>query len=222
MKRKHIYVDTPLKTGDTVRLPPHTHHRLTKVLRLPDGAELSLFNGVDGVFAGLLQQKTVLIQQQLHSFKPLPALCLLIGLPKKEAMDRILRQATELGVRDIYPLLTDYAVPDKLNLERAQAILIEAAEQCERMDIPTLHAPADLQKTLGMLQFPITWAYERHHPASAVPLSSALLVGPEGGFSPAEVAFLAAQPKVSAYSLGQTILRVDTAVVAGLAAMRRA
>lgn len=218
---RYFYLDHALSAGHTVALPKPLQRRLTGVLRLKPGQELAVFNGRDGVFqATLADAATLAVQTQLSPFTPLPSCRLWVGLPKKETFDRVLRQATEMGVTEIQPLLTEFTVPTKLNLERVQAILIEAAEQCERQDLPALHAPIPLPQALKNLTEPLAWAYERlaATPAPVKPCRG-VLIGPEGGFSSTEIELLQQHPQIQPISLGKTILRVDTAVVAGLSSL---
>ena len=122
--------------------------------------------------------------------------------------------ATELGAAAIQTLTTEFSQRDKFNAARATLLMIEAAEQCERLTLPSLLPLQPLSTWLTTLNAPCAWAYER---GGGAPLTaSSVLVGPEGGFSPAEVAALQAHPQVHALRLGPTILRADTAVVAAL------
>lgn len=216
---KHIYIDAPLSAGTTVKLPRELERRLTRVMRFKVGHELAVFNGVDGLFLATLADGGALRVESVLSGQPdVSERVLYICVPKKETFSRVLRQATELGVSDIYPLFSDHTVPDKLNLERCGAILIEAAEQCERLTLPTLHAPQELRDIV--FAAPVLWAAEREDMSGGNFSSSQtfleVLVGPEGGFSAAEVEALAAQEQVVPLRLGDTILRTDTAVVAAL------
>jgi len=221
---KHIYVDVPLKVGEEVKLPRDVARRLTRVLRYKVGHKLAVFNGVDGLFEAVLTEDGGLdITEQLAAQPEEVARALYICLPKKETFSRVLRQATEMGVSDIYPLYSDHTVPDKLNIERCSAILVEAAEQCERLSLPRLHAPQKLAEVDFDGQ--VLWAAERSEmrgevdfliPQTFSEIFGGVLVGPEGGFSAAEVAQLRADDNAVAVSLGDTILRTDTAVVVGL------
>lgn len=216
---KHIYLDEPLNVSGTLTLPKEVAHRLTRVLRFKEGQELAIFNGRDGLVRGVMGASgTIEMAEQLQEQPSATSKNLFICLPKKDTFSRVLRQATEMNVSDIYPLFSTYTVPDKLNLTRCQSILVEAAEQCERLTLPTLHAPQNLKE----VSFPegTLWAAERSGAPTGNENSlsaSGILIGPEGGFSPEEVEHLAGQESLTAFSLGETILRTDTAVVAGLA-----
>lgn len=219
---KHFYLATPLHANQTITLPKPLQHRLAKVLRLGQGAEVGLFNGMPsnqngGLFLAKLldnHARTAQITTQLSPTPTQTGLVLVLGIPKREAWETALRQATELGVSAIQPLKTEFCQVGKLNTERAQTIMIEAAEQSERLNIPQLLPLQTLESFLAQLQTPCLWAAER---ASTKPLSTQpnqVLIGPEGGFSPTEKSQLQTHPHIHPISLGPTILRTDTAVVA--------
>lgn len=214
---KHFYLAAPLTAGATVALPEALQSRLSRVLRLGEGAEIACFNGEDGLWRAQLtdaKARQAIIREQRRP-QPAPSgATLAVGLPKREAWETILRQATELGVAAIQPLSTQFSQRDKFNAARAEMIMIEAAEQCERLTLPTLRPLQPLAGWLKALHSPCAWAYERG--GAAPTRAGTVLVGPEGGFSPAEVAALQAHPQVQPFSLGPTILRADTAVVAAL------
>jgi 16S rRNA (uracil1498-N3)-methyltransferase len=153
-----------------------------------------------------------------------PDLWLCPALLKKDRFDLVLEKATELGVRSIRPLITRRCVADKLNLERARAIVTEAAEQCARTTLPELSEPVRLDALLTAwpgdraLFFadelggePATTAFA----AQAEP--AALLIGPEGGFDDSERAAVSAHPAARPISLGPRILRGETAAIAATA-----
>jgi 16S rRNA (uracil1498-N3)-methyltransferase len=224
MRLKHFYVDDALNAGP-LNIPTALSHRLAKVLRLGAGAPLAVFNGTDGLWAATVADVKATRLNLTHQLAPQPAaptgLTLAVGLPKREAWESALRQATELGVATIQPLLTDYTVAPKLNLTKAHAQAIEAAEQCERLTLPTLCPPLKLAAWLAAQTTPVAWAYERGTAVNNALLRTCttVLVGPEGGFSPAEVELLSHHPHVVPFTLPTPILRTDTAVVAALVAV---
>lgn len=222
---RQFHVPGPLSPGATVQLPDGLQHRLRHVLRLQSGDVFHLFDGVTGRYKAELadtKARTAKVLEQTDPFPPAKPFALLLGLPKREAWESALRQATELGVTDIYPILTDYSVANRMNAERALAITTEAAEQCERLTLPTLHPVRALAATLQAWQganpqATLAWADETAESNTPTPKAQAALVGPEGGFSPPEQEHLKSLPYIKALSLGPTILRTDTAVVAALA-----
>src|SRR5690606_14868363 len=137
----------------------------------------------------------------------------------------LVEKAVELGATDIHPVLTQNTDNRKVNEERITAQIIEAAEQCERLDIPDLHATQDLFKAVAgwNTNIPVQAALERY---DAQPLSSALpegdlafLIGPSGGFTEEEKNKLAALSFVRPITLGERILRSETAVAAALSSL---
>ena len=128
-------------------------------------------------------------------------------------------KATELGATRIAPLLTARTQAGHVNLDRLHAIAIEAAEQCERLTIPAIAAPEKLDRFLlsWPKDAPLTAAIERGAESPLRRPAQGLVVGPEGGFTPAELDLLRRCPFVVPASLGPRILRAETACIAGLA-----
>lgn len=222
-KLPRLYSDQDLKDGGLVHLPKEQAHYLKNVLRKSEGDGLRLFNGRDGEWLGALQspgkkEADVLLQQELRP-QPPPrrAVHLLFAPIKKARMDMLVEKAVELGVSDLHPVITAHTEVRKLNMERVRAQIIEAAEQCERLDIPRLHDPLALDTVLrGWSGAKIFAALERAE-AGHIALTDfedgpmAFLVGPEGGFSVAESDMLAGHSAVVPVSLGGEILRAETA-----------
>ena len=217
---KHLYINAPLQGGACLVLPSTLQHRLSKVLRFGEGDTIALFNGVNGLWEAEISDKackTAQLGTQLKA-QPVPAtLTLVLGLPKREAWESALRQATELGVGAIQPLNTEYAQRGHFNPERAHTLIVEAAEQSEHLAIPTILPTQSLPNWLKSLNTPCL-----HGAARGAELgkrgAQSVLVGPEGGFSPAEEAMLAAHAQIVPCHLPTGILRTDTAVVALLTA----
>jgi 16S rRNA (uracil1498-N3)-methyltransferase len=135
-------------------------------------------------------------------------------------------KTTELGVAAIHPVLTRRSVADRVNQARLAAIARGAAEQCERLSLPVIHAAIPLHAALSSWDgTPIFMAAER---SGADPLPNALagqrpplglLIGPEGGFDRAELDAARSYPFVKTIGLGPRILRAETAAVAGLSVL---
>ena len=224
---KRIYLPQPLAPGVHLELPDSVQHRLYRVMRMGVGDRFEVFDGTGTAAVAELTDakgRRAEVTALLPDKPALPPLTLAVALLKREAWETVLRQATEMGVTALVPLTTRFAQVGKLNHERAHLIMVEAAEQCERVSLPHLLPVTPLDAYVTGLTQPCLWAYERlAAPALAggphtVP--SALLVGPEGGFAPEEVDMLTRTPLLQPVSLGPTILRADTAVVAGLATLQ--
>jgi 16S rRNA (uracil1498-N3)-methyltransferase len=221
-----LFVTAKLALGETVPGEDGQAHYLANVMRRAPGDEVVLFNGQDGEFAAAIaaisrKSVTLIPIRQLRPQTPEPDCWLCFALLKRAKTDLVVEKATELGVSVIQPVITARTQADHVNQDRLRAIAIEAAEQCERLAVPEIRPPLTLPALLAA--WPpgraLYLADERRlAPAarhSAKP--SALLVGPEGGFTDAEVEGIGAHPLVTRVSLGARILRAETAAIAGLA-----
>jgi 16S rRNA (uracil1498-N3)-methyltransferase len=224
---KRIYLPQALAPGVHLELPESVQHRLYRVMRMGVGDTFEVFDGTGtAAVAELTDAKARRAQvTTLLPEKPaLPNRVLAVAMLKREAWETVLRQATEMGVTALVPLKTRFAQVGKLNVERAQLIMVEAAEQCERVTLPRLLPVVTLEDYLSGLTSPCLWAYERlavDYPVSGKhEMANALLIGPEGGFAPDEIDRLNRTEQMRPLSLGPTILRADTAVVAGLATLQ--
>jgi 16S rRNA (uracil1498-N3)-methyltransferase len=220
-----LFVTEALAAGAALAGSEAQAHYLAHVMRRKPGDEVVLFNGRDGewrVRIDALSRKAVRFapQVQLRPQVPEPDCWLCFALLKRQKTDLVVEKATELGVSVIQPVLTARTQADHVNLDRLRAIAIEAAEQCERLAVPEIRPPVSLAVLLG--KFPadrgLFMADERRTAklAGTALAPAALLVGPEGGFTEAEVEGIASHPFVTRVSLGARILRAETAAIAGL------
>lgn len=231
--REHIrlYIDAPLSHADEIALTREQAHYLRNVMRRSVGETLGLFNGRDGEWRGRIvdlgkQAGRVTLFEQIQLQTSVPDLWLLCAPIKRTRLEIIAEKAAELGVREIHPVITEYTNAPRANTDRLAAIMIEAAEQCGLVSVPTLQTPEKLHAVLD------NWPADRQIlfcdesgtgsaalarlQAVAPATPWAVLIGPEGGFSPAERARLHAMPQTLAVSLGPRILRADTAAIAAL------
>jgi 16S rRNA (uracil1498-N3)-methyltransferase len=225
-----LYVDHPLGKEQLVPLSREQAHYLFSVMRMAEGTVLSLINGVDGEWDATVSQagKRGGVLACLTQTKPLqmpPDLWLLFAPIRKERMSFIVEKATELGVARMMPVQTAYTNNgDRVRLEKLQAQAVEATEQCGGIFVPELTAPAKLKQVLAnwdpdrTLYFcdeamiGQTSGFTGPPPAQG----SAILIGPEGGFSPDEREMLQNLEYSQTISLGPRILRAETAAVAAL------
>ncbi|MCB8875561.1 16S rRNA (uracil(1498)-N(3))-methyltransferase [Acidisoma silvae] len=226
-----LYVQADLAPGKPVLLDEGQSRYLGTVMRRSAGDSLRLFNGRDGEWRAVIRETTkrgarleaeTLIRPQVPELD----LWLLISIIKREALEWAVEKATELGAAAILPVITQRSQPARPNPERLRVIATEAAEQCERLTVPVVHAPQPLDGLLR--QWPneraLIAAVERDDAAPPPPpISSAagLLIGPEGGFDPRELDALRRLPFFVPASLGPRILRAETAAIVGLALLQR-
>ncbi len=232
MSIPRLHVAADLAEGAEIPGEPGQGHYLGQVMRRKEGDPVHLFNGRDGEW----QASIAALRKDRVQFRPEsrlrpqqagPDLRLLLAPVKRDAMDWIVEKATELGVRSIHPVFTARCVIGRVNLERLSTIAREAAEQCERLDIPEIAAPLDLHAALDAWDgAPLLVGDARGKaPSLSVVLAGkapplGLLVGPEGGFTDQELDAVRRRPFVSSAALGPRILRAETAAVAGLAVLQ--
>ncbi|CAN5176067.1 16S rRNA (uracil(1498)-N(3))-methyltransferase [soil metagenome] len=227
MIRLHVQGD--LAKDAAVAPTPDQSRYLTGVMRLKQGDDLLVFNGRDGEWrasiAEYLKRGVVLkCEEQVRLQASGPDLELIVALVKKSRVETIVEKAAELGAARVRLTVTRRTNVEKVRLDRLDAIAIEAAEQTGRLDMPVVDDPEKLEAILDgwdprrRLMFcdetggdPATEALQ-----AAGPGPWAILIGPEGGFSPEERERLRNLPFTTAVSLGPRILRADTAAIAAM------
>ncbi len=224
-----LFVESALSAGSQLTLDGPQAHYLSRVMRIAAGDAVVLCDDVSGEWVARVEQAgkrdvTVTCETLLRPREQVPDFTLCAALLKKDRFDLVLEKACELGVRQIQPVLTRRCVADKLNLDRARAVLIEAAEQCARTALPTLAAPVKLDALLKGWEpdRSLFFADENGGAGAAAQFAAqrgpaALLTGPEGGFDDAEREAIRALPQAHPITLGPRILRGETAAIAGTA-----
>lgn len=224
-----LFVDEPLRQRASVLLDGPQAHYLARVMRIGVGATVILCDDRTGEWAATVtatgkREVALTLTRHLRPREPVPDLWLCPALLKKDRFDLLLEKATELGVAAIRPVLTRRCVADKLNAERARAIVTEAAEQCARTALPDLAEPVKLERMLA--QWPddraLFFADENGGDPAATAFvahngPAAILIGPEGGFEDGERAAIRAHPAARPVSLGPRVLRAETAALAATA-----
>ncbi|MFT8418218.1 MAG: 16S rRNA (uracil(1498)-N(3))-methyltransferase [Acetobacter sp.] len=219
--------------GATCPILPEQARYLGTVLRKKVEEQVRVFHaGMGEWLASIAELRkdrgTVALQRQIRSPQACPPLRLAFALLKRDATDLVLRMGTELGVSEFLPIMTERTNTHRTNPERLHAIAVEAAEQCERLDIPAIAPVQTLPALLGNWpqQTTLFAAIERLDAREGggavqapphVRAGDGLLIGPEGGLSEGECKTLLTRPFIAPISLGSLVLRADTAVVAGLA-----
>jgi 16S rRNA (uracil1498-N3)-methyltransferase len=222
-----LYVDHPLGVGQSVPLNREQSHYLFGVMRRGVGEVLELFNGRDGEWLARVVQagkRNAILLCESNS-KPMmlpPDLWMMFAPIKKARTDFIVEKATEMGAAQILPVQTDFTNSERIRQDRLQNHSVEAAEQCGSTFVPPVMELQKLSKLLDGWDDRHIMFCDETLLGKAVALSQqpgpwAILIGPEGGFSPAERKRLEAMPQAQGVSLGPRILRADTAAVAALA-----
>lgn len=233
-RMQRLFVEHPLVAGSGQEASKEQFNYLINVLRYDEGASVLLFNGRDGEWRAELSlaSKKRLILTAIEQTRPQPAPCDLVYLfaPLKVGrLDYLVQKAVEMGAGVLQPVMTQHVQGKIGNLDRVRANVIEAAEQCGVLGIPSVEEPRRLEDLLA------TWPADRRiifcdegsdsqNPMpilkSVTEKKLALLIGPEGGFSDSERSLLRSLDFVTAIPLGPRILRADTAAVAAMAVIQ--
>lgn len=227
MRRCHLPTLAP--EGSEVALPPGASHHIVRVCRLGPGDELTLFDGrghqqratlrrVEGTTAWVRADEApreAPVRPQIH---------LVLGLPKGPAVDDAVRMAVEAGATHLHPVHAARTQGRPERSDRWERIASSAAAQCGRADLPVLEAPASLDQVLARLAGVDLWIAQPACGAAPSPepgRPAAILIGPEGGWTEAEVdRALAAGAR--GVELGPWVLRTPTAAAVGVAWLARA
>ncbi len=228
-----LFVEASLAAGDEIAPSREQISYLTTVLRLTGGAPVLLFNGRDGEWRARLSPRgrrdAVLVVEERTRPQTAPGDLWLLFAPLKHArLDYMAQKAVEMGVCRLQPVMTRRTQSTRVNLDRLAANAIEAAEQCGVLSPPDVVAESPLPAALATLEAGRLLIFCDEDADIADPLAAlggagprgrpvAVLIGPEGGFDPAERTMLLARPDVLRLSLGPRILRADTAAVVALA-----
>ena len=230
-----LYTPIPLSLDTETELPEDTAHHFIKVLRARVGDAVCLFNGEGGEFHGVLSRvdkKSAAVR--LDRFDPdnrASPLAVHLGqvLSKGDRFDWAVQKAAELGVREITPLFSERCEV-RLGEERQdkklghwQRVAVSACEQCGLNRVPVIHPPLALADWLTAAsadaRFVLAPGVEPIAPGEDKPATVALLVGPEGGLTAAEIG-LANRHGFRNWCLGPRVFRTETAPVAVLAVLQ--
>lgn len=225
-----LYVTAALTPGALVEPGADQCHYLQHVLRCKPGDQVNLFNGRDGEWRATIEELrkgrgAVRAEALLRPQQPSPDLWLVFAPVKRARLDYTVQKAVELGVSALIPVITRFTMVERIKGERLVANTIEAAEQCDRLDVPAIHDPVTLQDLVDAWD-PARQLIFCDEGGDARPMlrtlqegapgPGAVIIGPEGGFHGDERRLLRQQDWVTPVTLGPRILRSDTAAVVAL------
>ncbi len=225
-----IYLDKKLNLDLDLILEKEDAHYLKNVMRLREGDNVFLFNSKDGEFKGEIissdkkNTKVKLISKIENINKP-GNISLIFSLIKSSKLDYLIQKCTEVGVKNFSPVISEKSVAKNFNIQRIERIIKESCEQSNQLYVPAIHAVEKLEKKLKSL--------DKNSIVFFADINSSnkkieevlknnknrefyLLVGPEGDFSLKERDLLKGMSNCIPISLGQNILRSETAAVVGL------
>jgi 16S rRNA (uracil1498-N3)-methyltransferase len=229
MRLHRFYIGPKSVTSEVLVDEERLVHQWRNVFRYNVGSEVILFDGsreeYDCVFKKLGNREALLeVISKRVGIVPKKHIILYQSIIKKDKMEWVIEKATELGVSKIVPIISERSEKKGFNQERAQKIAVEAAEQCGRVDVPTIAEVVVLDETLkenenivvcdgsGSLELKAK-SLEQTQSSKLKPLS--LFIGPEGGWSEKELD-LFKQKGAKICSLGPLTLRAETAAIVAL------
>ena len=227
-KKIRIFLNENLNEHDEIILNKDQSHYLSSVMRLKVGQKVLFFNGNDGEFYGMInsidkKKTTIKILSKERNITNLPKVRLAFCPPKGNKLDFLIQKSTEIGVREFIPIISDHTINRKINIERLKKIIIESVEQSNQILLPNLH------NLLSFDNFVKNFSTSTILFADINSLNSSLekiiekkqsnyilLIGPEGDFSSKEREVILQNKNFKSFSLGSTVLRSETAAIAGL------
>jgi 16S rRNA (uracil1498-N3)-methyltransferase len=229
-RSQRLFLRADLRPGLAVGLDRNQANYLLNVLRLAEGDSILVFNGRDGEWRARVAEtgrktSTLVPQEQVRRQQPSPDLFYLFAPLKHARLDYMVQKAVEMGAARLCPVLTQHTQVARVNLDRMEANVIEAAEQCGILTLPIIDEPRRIGDVLEQWDAARRLVFCDEATPTGSPVEAlghlqagpaAVLVGPEGGFSPEERSQLLARPYVTQLSLGPRIMRADTAAIAAL------
>ncbi|MBE7635604.1 16S rRNA (uracil(1498)-N(3))-methyltransferase [Sneathiella sp. P13V-1] len=227
-----LYVESDLSKDQGIPLGKEQSHYVVTVMRRGEGDELILFNGRDGEWRGVIQQARknqclVHVVEQLREQTSSSNIEIAFAPLKKIQNGIVVQKMTELGVSALRPVQTNRTNADRLREDKMLLQVIEAAEQCERLDIPEVYATSKLGTFLKYVEAEgrtLIYCAERSDDLNPVQALSGIeksekvtvLIGPEGGFADEELEQFEAVSKSCTLKLGPRILRAETAAISAV------
>lgn len=226
--KPRLYLNQSLKIGHEIELSYDQFHYVCNVMRKKINDDILVFDGQNGEFNAKITQiakKSAKIEciELVRPQSQLPNITLFFAPIKGHRNDNIIEKATEIGTLNIAPIITERTIVRKPNIEKYMATAIEAVEQCEGLNLPNILPEANLIDAITKYDGDIIFFADEAGGGKFIKncvspnyQKTALLIGPEGGFTPIERKKLLEMPKICPISLGPRILRADSAAICGL------
>ena len=231
--KTRLYIEKQISQNLMIYIKEKQHHFLKNVLRVKLNDTINVFDGFTGEWRSqvisISKDKTALkIEKKIREFETQPDIWLIFAPIKIFRLNIIIQKAVELGVAKFIPCKTEFSNFDKLNYKNLEMNAIEAAQQCERLDVPKIEKIINLDAMIKKLPEDRALVFcdesDTNLPSIYDELKSHLnnyskwsvIIGPEGGFSKEERELIKKQNNVLRVTLGSRILRSDTAAISSL------
>ena len=207
------------------KLDKSQSHYISKVMRIKESEVFSLFNSNGEWEAKILNISKSLVEfnitKQLRQKENLKELWLAFSPIKSNYFNFMIQKATELGVTKFLPIIFDRTIVRKINKERLEKVVIEAAEQSNRIQVPNIEDPQNLRDFLDKSDVDLIFTdlNSKNNKVDLKKLTSkpiCIVVGPEGDFSESERDEILSYKGVQAIKINENILRSETAVISAI------
>ena len=225
MSNIRLFFSDPLSTNMISKLNKAQSHYVSKVMRIKENEVFSLFNSSGEWEAKVLNiSKNIVefdITKQLRQKESTKEIWLAFSPIKSNYFSFMIQKATELGVTKFIPIIFDRTIVRKINKERLEKVIIEAAEQSNRINVPSFEEPQSLKDFLSneKMDLIFTDLNSQNKKIDLEKLTSnptCVIIGPEGDFSEDEREQILAFKEVQPIKINENILRSETAVISAL------
>ena len=225
MSNIRLFFSNILSANLTDKLDKSQSHYLTKVMRVKENEVFSLFNKegeweakILGISKSIVEFKTI---KQLRQKENTKELWLAFSPIKSNYQNFMIQKATELGVTKFLPIIFDRTVVRKINKERLEKIVIEASEQSNRINVPSIESPQTLdiflkKNSMDLIFTDLNSDNIKVDKSKLTDKPVCIIIGPEGDFSEAERDKILSFKDVQSVKINENILRSETAVISAI------
>ena len=225
MNNIRLFFSETLSTNMSGKLDKSQSHYVNKVMRVKENEVFSLFNNSGEWEAKILSiSKNIVefnITKQLRQKETTKELWLAFSPIKSNYFNFMIQKATELGVTKFLPIVFDRTIVRKINKERLEKVIIEAAEQSNRINVPSIEEPQSLNSFLKNSKIDLIFT-DLNTSNTKIDLNqltsnpTCVIIGPEGDFSEVERQEILKFNGVQAIKINENILRSETAVISAI------
>ncbi len=225
MSNIRLFFSDTLSANMIDKLDKDQSHYLSKVMRLKENEVFSLFNKegeweakILGISKNTVEFKII---KQLRQKEITKELWLAFSPIKSNYQNFMLQKATELGVTKFLPIIFDRTVVRKINKDRLEKIVIEASEQSNRINVPTIEGAQDLvnflkKNSMDLIFTDLNSNIKKIDKSKFTDKPVCIIIGPEGDFSEAEREEILSFKGVQPIKISENILRSETAVISAI------